>query len=72
MDVACHIFSPNHYFEVKEVDLANVLGMPVDKLSSHFRGYLIMNDADVRRIQNVRIKNNREIKDTDDEGHVSD
>lgn len=56
MDVARYIFPPNHYFEVKEDNLARVLGMPKSKVSSHLRGYIVVDDAYVKRIYDERIE----------------
>lgn len=55
MDVARYIFPPNHYFEVKEDNLVRALGMPTSKVSSHLRGYLVVDDAYVKRIYDERI-----------------
>ena len=55
MDIAHHIFSSNHYFEVKEDNLARALAMPASKISSHLRGYLVIDDAYIKRIYDERI-----------------
>lgn len=55
MNIAPYIFPSNHYFEVKEDNLARVLGMPTNKVSSHLRGYLVVDDAYVKRIHDKRI-----------------
>lgn len=56
IDVACYIFSPEHYFEVEEADLARALNMPTNRISSHLRGYLVVDEAYVRRIKKLRAR----------------
>lgn len=45
MDCAEFLFQKsNYYFESKSSELSKTIGMPIHKLPSHFRGYLIVDD----------------------------
>ena len=52
MDCAKFLFTTsNYYFESKSSELSKFLGMPVHKLPSHFRGYLIVDDNYVKELK---------------------
>lgn len=50
MDCAKFLFNSSNYIEREMSDVAKILEMPIDRLSSHFRGYLIVNDDYVRSL----------------------
>jgi hypothetical protein len=53
MDCAKFLFKPDNYFECQASKLARVLNVSADKLSSHFRGYLIVDDDYLKKLQQV-------------------
>lgn len=50
MDCAKFLFSEGNYIEKELSDTANILRKPVEKLSSHFRGYLIVGEDYVNNL----------------------
>ncbi len=56
MDCAKFLFTGNNYVERDMSEIAKILEMPIDRLSSHFRGYLIVDDEYVRRLFEVEKK----------------
>lgn len=56
MDCASLLFPKDNYFEVELSEAAKVLNMPADRLSSHFRGYLIVTDEYVRNLFAARVQ----------------
>jgi len=60
MDCAEHLFPGNNYFEVETSELSETIGMPIHKLPSHFRGYLIRNDNYVNRLRRASARKAKE------------
>lgn len=57
MDCAKSLFSgSDYYFEAESSELSGTLGIPIDRLSSHFRGYLIVDDDYVNKLFDVRVQ----------------
>lgn len=50
MDCARFLFSEDNYCEAESSKLSRSLGIPENKLSSHFRGYLIVDEEYVKRL----------------------
>jgi hypothetical protein len=53
MDCARFLFKSGNYFECEALKLARVLNISADKLSSHFRGYLIVEDDYLKKLEQV-------------------
>jgi hypothetical protein len=50
MDCAKFLFQKDNYVEVGSVQAASILQMPIEKLSSHLRGYLIVDEDYVNNL----------------------
>lgn len=53
MDIAEHLFSQKHYFEVEVKLLSEKLGMREKQLDGYFRGYRVINGKDLNIIRNL-------------------
>ena len=54
MDCAKFLFDDNTYFEVKDTDASEIVDLPIDRLASHFRGYLVKDEEYVNKLFSKR------------------
>jgi hypothetical protein len=54
MDCANLLFGKDNYFEVEASEASKALDKPIDRLSSHFRGYLMVDEDYLEKLFNMR------------------